>query len=192
MKIISQGAEAIIYKDHNKIIKERIKKSYRIPELDIFLRKTRSRKEAKILSKLENTPKLINFDESNFKIEMEFIDSPTLKDSLLTIKNKKKVFVNLGKEISKIHDNSIIHGDLTTSNILFDKKISFIDFGLSYVSEKIEDKAVDLHLLNQCLNSSYYQFPELFDYILEGYSKSKDSKQVLERLKKVEKRGRYK
>ncbi|MCX6749275.1 MAG: hypothetical protein NTW17_00835 [Candidatus Pacearchaeota archaeon] len=72
-------------------------------------------------------------------------------------------------------------------------KIFFIDFGLGFISPKIEDKAVDLHLLKQALEAKHFtHWYELFNEVLKGYSFSKNSKQVLKQLKKVEARGRYK
>ncbi|GAH98356.1 unnamed protein product, partial [marine sediment metagenome] len=56
-----------------------------------------------------------------------------------------------------------------------------------------EDKAVDIHLLKQALEAKHFKnWKTLFREVLEGYSKSKSHKTVLERLKSVEKRGRYK
>jgi len=72
-------------------------------------------------------------------------------------------------------------------------KIYLIDFGLSFHSTKIEDKSVDIHLLKQALESKHYQFYEkLLENFIEGYKKSKNSKETLKRLEKVEERGRYK
>ena len=77
--------------------------------------------------------------------------------------------------------------------ILKDNKVYFIDFGLGFISNKIEDKAVDLHLLKQALQSKHYKIYEKgFNYILEGYRKSKNFENTIKRLEKVEKRGRYK
>ena len=77
--------------------------------------------------------------------------------------------------------------------ILKNNKVYFIDFGLGYISHKYEDKAVDIHLLKQALEAKHFQnYKELLKEIFTGYSKSKDSKIVFERLKAVEKRGRYK
>src|SRR3989344_6212449 len=67
--IIQQGAEAIIYRDGDKLIKERIPKGYRIKEIDDKIRKLRTRSEGKLLQKSENTPKVFLVDERNFKIE---------------------------------------------------------------------------------------------------------------------------
>ena len=198
-KIIQKGAEAVILLDNNKIIKKRKKKSYRIPELDIKIRKLRTRSEAKLLekaSKLVSIPKIIKVDEKTKKIIMKFINGKKLSDYLnkFPLKKQKEICKKIGKSVAKIHDSNIIHGDLTTSNmILKNDKIYFIDFGLGFISHKFEDKAVDLHLLRQALEAKHFKnWRELFNQVLKSYKKYKDSKIVLERLKAVEKRGRYK
>jgi len=193
-KIIGRGAEAIIYLDKN-VIKDRIKKSYRIPEIDNKLRKSRTKREAKIFTKLENikfpAPKLISTDEKE-KIEMSYIKGDKLRD-VLTKDNYKELMKELGEKIAILHNNGIIHGDLTTSNFILNKEIYFIDFGLSFFDEHVEHKAVDLHLLKQALESKHYQFWEdAFKQALEGYKKAKDYKEVMTRFESVEKRGRYK
>jgi len=195
MKILQQGAEAILYKTGNKVIKDRIKKNYRLPEIDEKLRKSRTKREAKLLEKADiNVPKVLKLDLNNKKIEMEFINGKLLKDCLDDLKNRNEVCFQIGEEIAKLHSQDIIHGDITTSNmILKEGKVYFIDFGLGFFSKKFEDKAVDLHLLKQALESKHYKhFKESYENVLKGYQKSKDYKEVLDRLNMVEKRGRYK
>jgi len=196
-KIIQQGAEAKIILIDSNIIKDRIKKSYRIAELDEAIRKRRTKSEAKLLEKASqiiNSPKpeIENFD----KIKMPFIDGKKLSEHLdkFSLEKQKQICKKIGKSIAKLHEADIIHGDLTTSNmILKDDKIFFIDFGLGYISHKFEDKAVDLHLLKQALEAKHFKYWEiLVKEVLTNYKKFKDSKIVLERLKAVEKRGRYK
>lgn len=195
-KIIAQGAEAKIILSNDFIIKDRIKKSYRLLILDEKIRKLRTRSETKLLekaSKIINVPipeKTKEFDQ----IKMPFINGKKLSENLDLLKNKLEIAKEIGKNIAKLHDEDIIHGDLTTSNmILADDKLYFIDFGLGYISRKIEDKAVDLHLLKQALVAKHYKYYEkLWKKVEEGYKISKTSKQVLERLKAVESRGRYK
>src|SRR3989344_338537 len=144
MKIICQGAEAILYQEKNKLIKERIPKTYRIKEIDDKLRKFRTRREGKFLE--------------------DILDG-------LSISERNKICRQIGQEISKLHEQNIIHGDLTTSNMIYYKdKIYFIDFGLSFFSHKIEDKAVDLHLLKKALQSKHYKhFESTFKTILSSY-----------------------
>lgn len=189
MKIIKQGAEAIICLDGDKIIKDRIEKNYRIKEIDIKLRKTRTKKELNLLEKLSFTPKIISY--KNNKIEMEFIDGELIKDILENSSKFNLICKLIGKQIREMHDKNIIHGDLTTSNmILKDNKLYFIDFGLGFISDRLEDKAVDLHLLKQALESKHYKiFDKTFSLILKYYNPDKE---LIKRIEKVEKRGRYK
>ncbi|MEK6760362.1 MAG: KEOPS complex kinase/ATPase Bud32 [Nanoarchaeota archaeon] len=198
-KIIQKGAEAEIDLVDGKIIKNRIKKSYRIPELDEKIRKLRTRSEAKILekaSKIIDVPKIISSDEKTKKITMEFIDGKKLSEHLnnFSLEKQKEICKKIGENIGKIHEKWIIHGDLTTSNmILKDDKIFFIDFGLGSISQRFEDMAVDLHLLKEALEAKHFQHWEiLFEQVLKGYKKSHNSEKVLTQFKKVEKRGRYK
>ena len=198
-KIIQQGAEAIIIKRGNDIIKRRIPKTYRLPILDEKLRKQRTKKEARLLQKASAIipiPKIIKVDEKNKEMEMEFIIGKKLSEHLDSLKDKVQISKTIGKQIALLHDNEIIHGDLTTSNIILsdkDKKLYFIDFGLGFSSNKIEDKAVDLHLIKQALEAKHFKyFKSLTQAVLDGYSISKTSKETLARLKKVESRGRYK
>ena len=227
-KILQQGAEAKIILDESRdiVIKDRIKKSYRIQELDEKIRKQRTKAEKKLLekaSKIINAPNPFPLKEFN-KIEMPFIHGEKLSESLdsFPLEKQKEICRDVGEEIAKLHKEDIIHGDLTTSNMILvndnisasqdglndnkvnlelkrgdinfpNFKIFFIDFGLGYISKKIEDKAVDLHLLKQALEAKHFKnWKILFDEILKGYNNYEESDKVLERLKAVEKRGRYK
>jgi bifunctional N6-L-threonylcarbamoyladenine synthase / protein kinase Bud32 len=196
--IIAQGAEAIIYKIDNKIVKDRISKKYRYPELDNKIRKSRTKSEAKIMSKLKsivNVPQILADPGSGKMIHMQFIEGKKLSEHLDSLKNKFEIAEQIGSEVAKIHENNIIHGDLTTSNMIYNEKENkayFIDFGLGFHSKRIEDKAVDLHLLRQALEAKHFiNWKELFEAVLKGYN-SKDKELILEQLKKVEARGRYK
>ena len=197
MKKIEQGAEAKIYLVKNRIVKDRFKKTYRHEDIDNELRKQRTRREVKILQKLSSlnfpSPKIITNDDSI--IEMEYIRGEKIKD--IIEKNPIKISKEIGRDIAILHKNDIIHGDLTTSNMILEKnsnKIHFIDFGLSFISTKIEDKAVDLHLLRQALESKHYKvWKRCFNIILNEYKKEYEkADDVIERINKVESRGRYK
>ena len=199
-KILAQGAESILYLEKGVITKDRIKKSYRIKELDEKIRKSNTRRETRILekaSKLIPVPELLSHSDKENKIQMEFLKGQLLKNIFndLTIKKRNEICKQMGKQIAILHFNNIIHNDLTTSNmILKDQKLYFIDFGLSFISLKTEDKAVDLKLLRQALESKHYAVSNTsFNYILNGYkSIPKQYQEVVNRLKQVEKRGRYK
>lgn len=197
-KLIAQGAESKLYLKENKIIKDRFSKKYRLKEIDERLRRFRTKRESKILEKLSlidfPSPKLIKTDKKE-KIIMENIEGPLIKD--IFDENHKKLSEEIGEKVALLHNNSIIHGDLTTSNMILsknDSRIYFIDFGLSFFSHKTEDKAVDLHLLKQALESKHYKvWEKAFKIVLNNYKKNaENSAEILTRLEKVEKRGRYK
>ena len=202
MNAISQGAEAIIYRSKNKIIKDRISKSYRVSFIDNDLRKKRTRKEAKVIaeiSKIVNVPKIYSVDEKKMKIEMDFVEGEKIKDYLdnkkYSEKEKQTISKEVGTQIGLLHKHNITHGALTTSNmILSDNKIVLIDFGLANHTNKIEDKAVELHLFKQALESKHHKIWEgCFKAFIEGYKSSyKDAESVITKFEQVELRGRNK
>jgi len=207
--LISQGAEAKIYVDYidshffdsPTVHKERVPKGYRHPALDNQIRTRRTKSEAKILTKAlsikANVPRVISTDK--YSIQIEFIEGDRLSETLNSYPKEKqfKIMQQLGTQVALLHKNNIIHGDLTTSNIILSKsqipnpksRVVIIDFGLGFISTKIEDKAVDLHLIKQALEAKHYQNHEdLFKQFLKTYK----DKAVIERLEVVESRGRYK
>ncbi|MEM5778441.1 MAG: KEOPS complex kinase/ATPase Bud32 [Candidatus Aenigmatarchaeota archaeon] len=200
MKIIKRGAEAILYLQNKNVVKERIKKSYRLPEIDIKLRKLRTRKEAKLLNEARRvgvqTPKIIFVDENSFKISMEFVKGKRLKEFLNETNNKKRqrIAEEIGKSVGLLHKNGIIHGDLTTSNmILKNNKIFFIDFGLGDFSKRIENQATDLSVLKEAFKSTHFKYlNDLWKNFIRGYKQTNDNFiKVLNALNDIEKRGRY-
>ncbi len=199
MKKIAQGAEAIIWLKDDKIVKERLRKKYRHTDIDKKIRKKTTRFESRLLEKAREivpVPKVLDSCDKLMVIEMEFIEGEKLRDEIAKMnpEERKKAFKDVGKNVAKLHNRNIIHGDLTTSNMIVREKIYFIDFGLGFVSQKVEDKAVDLHLLHRALESKHHEhFKELFDAVMKGYKDEiEDFEKIEERLEKVKKRGRYK
>lgn len=197
MKELSRGAEATIFLDNGNAVKERAEKRYRHAKIDSHLRKTRTAAEARLLNRARraglNTPKI--FAVEKYKIEMEYVKGEKLKDLL----DKKgaaeagKLLKKLGAEIAVMHNSGIIHGDLTTSNIIkADDSFYLIDFGLGEVSSSIEKKSTDLKLLKQVIKSTHSKHEKEFAHFLEGYSgKAEGAKEILARLGEIETRGRY-
>ena len=186
---IARGAEAVLFLEEDKVRKTRITKGYRHKNLDLSLRASRTRREAKMLSKASvPVPNVYSVDKEKMEIVMEHIEGDKLSTSLEQM-DYRSVMADVGKNVSQLHAGSIIHGDLTTSNMIFADKLYLIDFGLAFTSDKAEDKAVDLHLLKQALESKHYTIAEeCFSQVLKNY----DDKAVIARLKKVEARGRNK
>ena len=197
-KLIAQGAESKLFLTGNTILKNRFQKKYRIKEIDERLRKSRTRREAKILEKLQainfSSPRLFKNDEKE-NLEMEYVKGKLIKD-ILEKSDYIKLSREIGSKVAILHNNNIIHGDLTTSNMILNKnnEIVFIDFGLGFFSHKNEDKATDLHLLKEALESKHYKIWEkCYNAVLKIYEKKAiNGKVIAKRLKIVESRGRYK
>ena len=204
MQIIKRGAEAVLYLDlydgQQVFVKERIKKSYRISQIDEKLRKARTKKEVRLMTEARKfgvlTPKIFAVDDANHKIIMEYVGDERVKE-LLNVGDKKtveKISFEIGRMVGKLHANGIVHGDLTTSNMLIkDGEIYLIDFGLGEFSKKIEDQGVDLNLLQEALKSTHFRILKTcWDSIVKGYRQEyKDADKVLEKIEEIEKRARY-
>ncbi|VVB76246.1 KEOPS complex subunit Bud32 [Candidatus Tiddalikarchaeum anstoanum] len=195
MILLSQGAEAKIYEvNKDTLLKERVKKNYRLTEIDEYLRKTRTKNEVSLLKRAKSVgvsvPNVYDLEKYSFK--MDYIKGIVLRDYIPKIDEKRlvQIFKIVGKQINLLHKENIVHGDLTTSNMIVDgDKVYFIDFSLGSVSSKIEDKAVDLHLIKQALIAKHNNvWEKCMKIIISSYK----NKLVIERLKSVEKRGRKK
>ena len=190
--LIAKGAESNIVKGNylgeNAVLKDRVVKNYRISEIDNKIRKARTKEEAKLLSDAKRagvkTPVLYDIDLENKIITMEEINGSMLKDVI-----DDDLAFRLGEEISKLHSFDIIHGDITTSNILLrGDDLIFIDFGLGRYSNMKEDKAVDLLVLKKSLQSIDYNLAlRYFDLVLKGYG----DESILKAIEDIESRGRY-
>ncbi|MFA5763658.1 MAG: KEOPS complex kinase/ATPase Bud32 [archaeon] len=177
------------------ILKKRIKKNYRANELDDLIIKRRTKSEAKLIKTLKNivlVPEIYSVNQS--EIIMEFIEGDQLKK---IIEKQPNLCILAGKEIKKIHGEGIIHGDLTTSNIMLKKSIPsklggnelvFIDFGLGYFSKKIEDKATDLIVFKKTFNATHSKIKNGWELVMQGY---KPSVELKTRMQAIEKRARY-
>lgn len=201
MLLIKRGAEADIYlvKWYGKkaVMKSRKPKSYRHKTLDEEIRKRRTLHEAEMLSGAKRagvpTPLLYFVDPVNAEIVMQYVKGKLARDIL---SRNLKICRKMGIYTAKLHENNIVHGDLTTSNfIVSDGKLVLIDFGLAYYSDRIEDKAVDIRLIKEIMSSAHASFfKEAFDNFIKGYEsiagRSITSKMV-KKVTEIERRGRY-
>ncbi len=195
MEKIAQGAEAVIYREGEELVKQRVKKGYRLSQLDSSIRKKRTRLEANLIREARRagvlTPQIV--EEKEDSIRMEFIEGSKVKDSL-NEGNFEGIARKIGESIARLHKFNIIHGDLTTSNMIEkDGEIYFVDFGLGFQSARAEDKATDLYLLSHALEAAHWQiFEKAWKAVLDSYRKNYDgSDKVLKSLADIEKRGRY-
>jgi Kae1-associated kinase Bud32 len=200
MKVIAHGAEAVLHEgEHDgrkSIIKERLPKKYRIKILDESIRSKRTKQEVRLLSKARRAgvpvPSIIDFNSTT--ITMEKISGDTVKDSVMKSKDAR-IFSEIGECIGLLHTSGIIHGDLTTANMIHNEdKVYFIDFGLGKISPKIEDQANDLFLLFEALKSTHHKIRErAWENVLNAYKRTYlKANEVLKRLEQIKTRRRYK
>ena len=159
------------------------------------MRKKRTRLEAKLIREARRagvaTPQII--EESRFSIKMDFIDGDRIKE-LVSRKNFKTIAKKIGESVALMHTYNIIHGDLTTSNMIQkDESVYFIDFGLGFFSGRAEDKATDLHVLKEAIQATHFDIAGKFwPAVTKAYANNyTGSEKVIKALAKIEKRGRY-
>ncbi len=205
--LIKKGAEASLYlaQWHGRkvIMKKRLPKKYRPSKLDEQIRTYRTIHEPQLLHEAKkagvSTPTIFLIDTKDGTITMEFIEGRQVKQLLgkVTKNERQSVCLKIGELIGRLHKYGIIHGDLTTSNMILDAegKIFFVDFGLGEKTKELEAKGVDLHLVKRALQSTHFCFTEeCFDAVIMGYSKvlgDENTKNILDKVKEIERRGRY-
>lgn len=190
MDIIASGAEAVITREGDTITKTRILKRYRLPGIDEKLRRERTKAEAKLISEARRcgVPTPIIRDVTDFEIKMEYIDGTALKNVITQELSEKT-----GELIGRLHTCGIVHGDLTTSNIIYkDEKLYLIDFGLAYLDKTLEARGVDIHVLFQTFESTHENHEGLIEAFTKGYRRRAEfAEDVIKRVKEIESRGRY-
>ena len=190
MEIIASGAEAVIALERNTIIKTRVSKRYRLKEIDETLRRERTRTEARLISEARRcgVPTPIIKDVTGFEIKMEYINGDPLKNVITP-----ELSEQTGEIIGKLHSCGLVHGDLTTSNIIFmNGKLFLIDFGLAYIDSTLEARGVDIHVLFQTFESTHEGHEELIEAFKKGYSRTlHGADEVIKRVGEIESRGRY-
>lgn len=187
---IGRGAEAVISLEDGYVRKYRLPKSYRIEQLDELLRQERTLREARIISdaRRHGVPTPIIYDILKFELNMQYIDGKRLKDIINADLSER-----VGEIVGKLHRAGIIHGDLTTSNmILYEDRVYLIDFGLAFYENSIEAQGVDVHVYFQTLNSTHDNSEELIDAFKRGYARTyEEADAVLNRVNEIKARGRY-
>ena len=202
MKLVKKGAEADLYQlrwqDSNAILKIRKVKKYRNDSLDLKIRRQRTIKESQMLSLVKSfgiaAPLVyfVNLDKTS--IVMQEIPGKPVHD--LSESKIIKLSWDIGRLVGIMHKNGVMHGDLTTSNfILFQSTVYVIDFGLSQVSIKPEDHAVDLRLIKEILNSAHAKIMQSsWKNFLDGYKcivGNAYHAKIIKLVSDIESRGRY-
>lgn len=206
-RLLKKGAEASLFvadwHDRRVVIKTRLPKKYRPGKLDVRIRTYRTVHEPQLMSEARKagvpTPTVFQVDVENATIVMEFIEGKQLKQLLdeFSPKERERSCFMVGELVGRLHRHGVVHGDLTTSNMILgaDGRIFFVDFGLGEKNGELESRGVDLHLLKRALQSTHYQFAEdSFRAVVKGYAAGlgeAEAKDVLDKVREIEKRGRY-
>ena len=205
--LIKKGAEASLYLEdwHGRkaVLKKRAPKKYRIPELDREIQSRRTRHEPQVMHRAKKagvpTPVVFFVDVEEATIVMEYIEGEQVKQILNGLPRDERIRLcgRIGELVGKLHGSGIMHGDLTTSNMILtpEGKVVFVDFGLSEQTSEIEARGVDLHLMKRAIASTHFMHAEeCFNAVMAGYEKSagkKASDEILGKVAEIERRGRY-
>ncbi len=207
MILLKRGAEADLYLVEwyglMSVIKRRVSKAYRVATLDLEIRRFRTVHEVQLIHSAKAagvpTPAIYAVHPNDMEIVMSYIDGQIVKEVLDVIDEDTRLQIchKIGTLISKLHKNGIIHGDLTTSNMILTRtgEISLIDFGLGDFSGEIEDRGVDLLLAKRALYSTHISSAEkCFKALCVAYADEvgeEEALAVFKRVTEVERRGRY-
>jgi len=206
LTVIAKGAEADILLDtdwngRKALLKRRGVKKYIHPQIDRDIRRYRTLHEADIIHRAKEagvpTPLIYQLDPEGATIVMEFIEGTKVRDAVpkLSLAENLALFRLIGEESGRLHKASLIHGDLTTSNMIKDgPRVVFIDFGLGEVSKEVEKRGVDFNLMVRMLASTHYTIMEpLLESFKEGYRKTMgaEAEEVFRRADEIRRRGRY-
>jgi TP53 regulating kinase-like protein len=205
--LIKKGAEANLFLEEwqgrKVIMKRRLPKKYRLPEIDEKIRTYRTFHESQLLHYAKEagvpTPLIFMVDLTDSNIIMEFIEGKQVKQVFNNISPEEREGLSghIGELIGRLHRNDIVHGDLTTSNMILTPsgKVVFVDFGLGEKTVELEPKGVDLHLMKRAFQSVHFRYAEeCFTAVLDGYAQvvGGDMKsEVYAKIGEIERRGRY-
>lgn len=194
-----RGAEAVTRRDavlgRPAIRKERVAKGYRHPTLDRTLRAARTRAEARLLAQARKagvrTPLVYAVEDD--ALVLELLPGIQLKQLLKRDPAKAQgPLVRGGVAIARLHARGLVHGDLTTSNVLVHEDgIALLDFGLAALNAEDEDKGGDLHVLMEALEATHADLPDAFRHVLTGYRMAGGSEAVERKVEEIVRRGRY-
>ncbi|GAA0726601.1 N6-L-threonylcarbamoyladenine synthase/protein kinase Bud32 [Halorubrum trapanicum] len=211
-----RGAEATVTVEgtggDRRVIKRREEKSYRHPELDRTLRRDRTVAEARLTSEARRagvpTPLVYDVDLANTTLTLQHVGERDLATALDERRTEA-----VGRHLARLHDAGIVHGDPTTRNVRVSPdraaaargdaegaetsgessaapETYLIDFGLGYHTGHVEDHAMDLHVFEGSVRATATDPEPLIAALESGYESVGDD-EVLDRLRDVADRGRY-
>ena len=206
LELVRRGAEAHIFVGEwlgrRVVVKHRVPKAYRHPELDRAIRARRTVREAQALHRAKEagvpTPVVFLVDLGTATLVMELVEGVRLKEFLAS-RGREALWAleELGELVGRLHAGGLVHGDITTSNVVvaLDGSLVLLDFGLSEFSRELEKRGVDLHLLKRVLESTHHAVArEAWEAFLRGYRAvvgNEEAASVIEKVREIELRGRW-
>ena len=200
--LLKRGAEAELRRTewHARaaVEKVRVPKPYRHARLDDDLRRSRLRMEARLMAEARrigvSVPILYDVDLRGHRLVMEFVDGPTVKEVLQKrLAEPRLVALAIGQMVGALHANGLVHGDLTTSNMIWrGERIHVIDFSMGERTSSLESQGVDLRLLKEAWTSAHYDLADRFEDVLAAYQEAyPKAGAAFAKLREIEDRGRY-
>ncbi|MBP1986218.1 bifunctional N(6)-L-threonylcarbamoyladenine synthase/serine/threonine protein kinase [Halolamina salifodinae] len=184
-----RGAEAVVDLQDDEVVKRRIPKGYRHPELDANLRRDRTVLEARLLNEARKagvpTPLVHDIDVPEATLRLQHVGDADLSEALTVDRARE-----LGDLLARLHSEELVHGDPTTQNVRVGDRLFLIDFGLGYHSGHPEDHAMDLHVFEGSVEGTATDPEPLCRAFEAGYAETGEET-VLERLAEIRGRGRY-
>lgn len=203
MTEIARGAEGSIYRTvflgRKAVVKVRSPKGYRVPELDARIRGLRIRSEARLLREARRaglrTPVVYWVDPADAAIVMEDVGGETVKRHLDEHpEDAPAVCRQIGRDLARLHNARLSHGDLTTSNMILTAggSICYIDFSMGASLVETEDMGVDIRLLERAFSSAHPKLKDAYAELIKEYCAVKtDSQAVMDKVQEIKERGRY-
>lgn len=185
------------------VIKRRAKKKYRNELLDDTIRHDRTFSEADAIHQAKaagaKVPSIIGMEPETNSILMTRVEGTVLRDRLdgMNRPDANRLFRSLGSQVGLLHSGGIVHGDLTTSNVVVAKSGPpfIVDFGMARRSVDVEDRGIDLHLLQRSIATSHSRnVSMLIRALANGYAETAGVKvrnSTWEKAREIARRGRY-
>ena len=205
-RLLYKGAEADVvlgdWQGLEAVFKVRKPLTYRLQVLDEAIRRHRTVHEAEMIHLAKKagvaSPFLYNVDIQSSTLAMQFVRGERVKDMVASLSSSEldRMFFEFGQNVAKLHRFGIMHGDLTTANVVRSGgRLVFVDFGLSVRTTRLEDHAVDLRLIKETLVGAHPDVSaRALDALNRGYASvvgPARSRAVLKQLQNIERRGRY-
>ncbi len=207
LEAFHRGAEADLFRSKvdpwETVVKRRIRKGYRHESLDDSIRRERTISEATLLHEAKaagvRVPSVVGINIENNTIVMTHVDGVMARDCLdsMSRNDSMKLFKSLGAQIGLLHTAGIVHGDLTTSNVIVAASGApvIVDLGMARRSTDPEDRGVDLHLLQRSIATSHRKdLSPLLRALSTGYRETAGEdvfQSTSAKAREVARRGRY-